>query len=169
MYSKAKIAGHPIHPMLVAFPIAFYVLTLVGFIVYQSGNPDVFWYKLGYFCNFAAVIMAFITAIPGFIDWAFGVPNYSTAKKRGLIHMSLNLTILALYVVNAFIIYGTWDSPLLSVAPSIALTGIGVFLLLGAAYFGWEMIARNKVGVDLSPEQERLQENYERKEPPIFH
>lgn len=169
MYSKAKIGSHPIHPKLVAFPIAFYILTLVGFITYQSGNPDIFWYKLGYFCNFAAIIMAVITAIPGFIDWAFGVPEYSTAKKRGLIHMSLNLVVLGLYAINGYVIYGTWDTPLLNVGPSIALTAVGTALLFGAAYFGWEMISRNKVGVDLSPEQERLQENYERKEPPLFH
>jgi len=30
MYSKAKIADHPLHPMLVGFPVAFYVGTLAG-------------------------------------------------------------------------------------------------------------------------------------------
>ena len=58
MYSKAKIAGHPIHPMLVAFPITFYVLTLVGFIVYATISPDIFWYKLSYFLNYAAIATA---------------------------------------------------------------------------------------------------------------
>ena len=36
MYSKIKIFGHPIHPMLVAYPIAFYTSTLVGFIIYGA-------------------------------------------------------------------------------------------------------------------------------------
>lgn len=35
MYSKAKIAGHPIHPMLVAFPITFYIVSLIAFL---AGN-----------------------------------------------------------------------------------------------------------------------------------
>ena len=39
MYSKVKIAGHPIHPMLVAFPVAFYTATLVCYLVYNS-NED---------------------------------------------------------------------------------------------------------------------------------
>jgi uncharacterized membrane protein len=34
MDSKAKILGHPMHPMLIAYPIAFYTGTLVGFIIY---------------------------------------------------------------------------------------------------------------------------------------
>lgn len=169
MYSKAKIGNHPIHPKLVGFPITLYILTLVAFVTYQSGAPDIFWYKLAYFSNYAAIVMALITATPGFIDWAFGVPSYSSAKKRGLIHMSLNLTTLALYVVNAFYIYGTWDAPLLNVGIPIALTGVGTLVLMGAAYFGWEMISVNKVGVEMTAEQERLQENYDRKEPPMFH
>ena len=36
MYSKAKLAGHPIHPMLVAFPIAFYTATVVTLIIYAA-------------------------------------------------------------------------------------------------------------------------------------
>jgi len=169
MYSKAKIASHPIHPMLVGFPITFYILTLVAFVTYQAGSNDIFWYKLGMFANYAAITTALITAVPGFIDWAFGVPNYSSAKKRGLIHMGLNLTILALYIGNAFYLNGTWDSPVASLTVPISLSSIGVLLLVGAAYFGWEMISRNKVGIEMSPEQERLQEASERKEPPLFH
>ena len=37
MYSKVKVAGHPVYPMLVAFPVACYTGTLVGFAVYHVG------------------------------------------------------------------------------------------------------------------------------------
>jgi uncharacterized membrane protein len=30
LYSKAKVAGHPLHPMLVAFPVAFYTGAFVA-------------------------------------------------------------------------------------------------------------------------------------------
>jgi len=44
--STAKIAGHPIHPMLIPFPIAFFVGTLAVDIVYsQTGGP--FWATAG--------------------------------------------------------------------------------------------------------------------------
>ena len=162
MYSKAKIGDHPIHPMLVAFPITFYILTFVGFIVFSFISPNTFWYKLAYFSNFAAVGTALLAAIPGFIDWAFGVPRNTIAKKRGLIHMVLNLVTLALFVLSAYLIYGTWNSPQYPGNIVLLLTGAGALLVLAAGYYGWEMIGQHKVGVSMSPEQERLQNRYER-------
>lgn len=171
MYSKVKIAGNPIHPLLVAFPICFYVLTLVSFIVYKTANPDIFWYKLGLFANYAAIVMALVAAIPGFIDWAVGIPNQTAAKRRGLIHMSLNLTILALYIANAFVLEGTWDTGTPNLGVTFALTAIGCILLLGAGHFGWQMVSKDKLGVDMTTEQANIQERYEReqKEPTLFH
>lgn len=169
MYSKAKIAGHPIHPMLVGFPIAFYTTTFVGFLVYQTMSPDIFWYKLGYFSNFAAIGTALVTAIPGVIDWSLGIPNGTSAKKKGLTHMILNLITLGLYSVNAYLISGTWDNPILGLGTTLFLSAVGLLILMGAGYYGWEMIGRYKVGVDLSQEQERLEERRVEKEPPLFH
>jgi len=45
MYGKAKVGGHPVHPMLVAFPIAFFTGALVGFAVYAA-NGHQFWLNL---------------------------------------------------------------------------------------------------------------------------
>lgn len=171
MYSKVKIKGHAVHPMLVGFPITFYVLTLIGFVVFKAVSPDIFWYKLGYFSNYAAIACALVTAIPGFIDWAVGIPNETAAKKRGLIHMSLNLATLALFVVNAFLIEGTWETGETALGTSIAITAIGCLLVVGAGWFGWEMVYRDKVGIDMTPEQESSQARYERehKETTLFH
>src|SRR5438094_292196 len=93
MYSKAKIMGHPIHPMLVAFPVAFYTSTLIGFIVYAS-SMDPFWLHLATVANWAGVVMGAVAAVPGFVDWAMGIPRSSPAKRTGLIHMALNVTTL---------------------------------------------------------------------------
>ena len=45
MYSKAKIAGHPIHTMLVSFPIAFYVATLAGYGAYWVAAEPL-WFRM---------------------------------------------------------------------------------------------------------------------------
>lgn len=164
MYSKAKVGGHPIHPKLVAFPITFYFLTVLGFIVYQV-QPDVFWFKLAYFSNFAAVLTALVAAVPGFIDWAFGVPKETAARKDGLIHMVLNLITLGMFAINAYLIWGTWDAPYVGTGTNIFLTAVGALIVGAASYYGWVMIAYHKVGVDLSREQEILQEKYERESP----
>jgi len=171
MYSKVKFADHPIHPMLVSFPITFYVLTVVAFIVYQGVNSDIFWYRLGYFSNFAAIICAVVAAVPGFIDWAFGIPKNTSAQRTGLVHMILNLCTLALYAVSAYLLKGTWDTASAPMSGVIFLTSIGAIILLGAGYLGWNLISRDKVGVDMTPVEEQRQEKYERsgEQPPMFH
>jgi len=165
MYSKAKIAGHPIHPMIVAFPISFYTLSLIAFAVYRFGNLDIFWYHLGYFCTYAGVATAVLAAIPGFIDWFFGIPRETAARKRGIIHMVLNVTSLVLFIINAVMLSGHWNVPRTSLTSILVLSVIGVGLTVAAGYHGWELIATHKVGVSLTPDQERIEPimKYDRK------
>src|SRR5580693_7607289 len=99
MYSKAQIAGRSIHPMLVAFPIAFFVATLAALIAYAAGTHDVFWFRLATVANVAGVILGAVAAVPGFIDWSFGIPKNSPAKATGRNHLMLNLTVLLLFAI----------------------------------------------------------------------
>jgi uncharacterized membrane protein len=157
MRTKANINEHPIHPMLVAFPIAFYTMSLVAFIVYNWVNGDLFWLRLGIFCTFTGVATAFLAAIPGFIDWALAIPNGTAAKARGLLHMSLNLSSMLVFIISAYLLRNAWfDIPSRVVAP-LWLSVIGVALTMAAGYQGWEMISKHKMGVQLTPEQERLE------------
>jgi uncharacterized membrane protein len=154
MYSKAKIAGHPIHPMLVAFPVAFYTSTLVAYAVYgASDNP--FWFRVGFVANVAGVVMALLAAVPGFIDWAMGIPSHSKAKSVGLTHMLLNVGALVLFAINALLQSRQWElaAPDSTVATLLALIGVG--LTLAAGFFGWALVQTHHVGVDLSGEQQR--------------
>ena len=54
MYSKIKIFGHPIHPMMIAYPIACYTGTLVGYCLYGA-TGSFFWLKLAIALNVAAM------------------------------------------------------------------------------------------------------------------
>jgi uncharacterized membrane protein len=156
MYSKVKILGHPVHPMLVGFPVAFYTATLVGFIVYAAtDNP--FWYRLAVVANWAGVVTAAVAALPGFIDWAVGIPTRSPAKKTGLIHMGLNVTALLVFLINGIVTSDRWDEILPPSGGGIALSAIGVLLTMAAGFFGWSLVQDHHVGVRLSFEQERLE------------
>lgn len=168
MYSKAKIFGHPIHPMIVAFPITFYTLTFLAFAVFQFFSSDPFWYRLAYFSNFAGVFTAIVAAVPGFIDWSLGIPKDSSAHSRGILHMALNVTALILFGINALRISGTWNAPPANLYPSLLLSLVGWILTSAAGYHGWELIARHKVGVQLTPEQEVAERKRDRREPSGF-
>lgn len=146
MYSKMKLMGHPIHPMLVSYPIAFYTGTLVAFIIYAAGK-DVFWFKVAVVLNVAGIAMATLAAVPGFIDWAIGIPSNSPAKKHGLNHMLLNVAALALFTINAVIHASQWNSSSRDKTAGIILAAVGVLCTIGAGYLGWTMIQNDHVGV----------------------
>jgi|SRR6478609_442764 len=156
MYSKAKILGHPIHPMLVGFPVAFYTGTLVAFVVYAT-TLNLFWFHLAGVVNWAGVVTAALAAVPGLIDWAAGIPRASAAKKTGLIHMALNLVSLSLFAISAVATMNHWDEVQPSVEGQIALSAVGVLLTLASGFLGWSLVQDHHVGVQLSREQERLE------------
>lgn len=167
MYSKVRIAGHPVHPMLIAFPVAFYTATLLGYAAYAA-TDNLFWWRLGLLSNAAGVLSAVLAAIPGFIDWATGIPKGSAAKATGRIHMLLNVGALALFTVNLLAQANRWMELTRTVAttgqidapdPALALvlSALGVLLTIAAGFFGWKLVQTHHVGVDLSEEQRRLE------------
>jgi uncharacterized membrane protein len=167
MYSKVKIFGHPIHAMLVPFPIAFYNATLVGFFVYTlTSNP--FWYKLGIVANWAGVVMAVVAALPGFLDWAIGVPRRTSASTTGLIHMLLNVAALVAFTANAVIQLRYWnDTDPEGATTGIVLSLVGIALTLPAGFLGWDLVQRHHVGVELTPEQEKLEPPEQTRQRPL--
>lgn len=155
MYSRAKLLGHPIHPMLVGFPVAFYALTLVTYVTYGA-TDDPFWLRIGIVANLAGVITAAAAAIPGFIDWAFGIPSGHPAKATGLQHMLLNVGALAFFAIDAALQAGRWSDPEPGSLVAVALAVVGFGLTLGAGFLGWKLVGEHHVGVALTREQERL-------------
>jgi uncharacterized membrane protein len=157
MYSKVTILGHPVHPMLVAYPIAFNTATLIGFII-DGVNPDLFWLKLTIAANAAAVVMAIVAAVPGFIDWATGIPSGTPAKLTGRIHMGLNVGALVLFILSFIAYYRYWNGPAdVGVTTGIVLSAIGVALTITAGFQGWALIQKHHVGVHLTPAQQQLE------------
>jgi uncharacterized membrane protein len=154
MYSKVKIAGHPIHPMLIAFPVAFYTSTVVCYIVYSS-NENPFWFKVGVVANIAGVVMAVVAALPGFIDWLY-IPKDSRAKKTGLFHMLCNVLALICFAIVAFTECKKWDDASPTLGPAIPLTVLGFLLTLVAGFLGWTLVQKHHVGVDIDRPELRI-------------
>ena len=155
MYSKAKVFGHALHPVLVSFPIAFYTATVVAYLAFAAtGKP--FCFQVGVVANVAGVLTAVLAAVPGFIDWRWGVPGGHPAKSIGLLHMGLNVTALVLATVNAAVQIPKWNdlAPTVGFALIVSLSSLFVTTLAG--YLGGELVQRHHVGIDLSPEQSRL-------------
>jgi uncharacterized membrane protein len=154
LYSKAKLLGHPIHPMLVAFPITFFSSTLLGSIAYLA-TSDRDWFRLAYFANVAGVVTALIAAVPGFLDWT-GIPSHLRAKQVGVVHMTLNLIVVAIFTLNLGMQGAQLGEPVPSGWSGFVLSLLGVMLLLMSGYYGWTLVQTHHVGINLTREQELL-------------
>ena len=141
--STASIAGHPLHPMVIPFPIASFVGALAADIAFaNTGNA--FWVEAAQWLLGIGVLTALIAAVGGFIDF------FGDARIRALPparrHMIGNL---ALVVLEAFtLLLRAGDNSADAVVPlGVSLSALGVLLLLFNGWQGWEMVYRHRVGI----------------------
>lgn len=152
MYTKARIAGHPIHPALIAFPIALYTATVVALLVHV-GTHDPFWYRAAMWTDIAGVVMAAVAAIPGAID-LFTLPRRTRARVTGLRHAGFNVLALVLFAIAAVILWrnfhGTSDEAgglrLDDTAP-LVLGVVGLLSTITAGMLGWTLVQTHHVGI----------------------
>ena len=107
MEATVSINKHPVHPMLVSFPIAFFALSLFGdFMFYGNyGQTPSNWLTVANYSMGLGIVAALVAAVPGVIDM-LGLPSESRARKLAYWHMSLNLSVVA-YYCRFFISLGT--------------------------------------------------------------
>lgn len=140
--SKAVIAGHPIHPMLIPFPVALLSLVPVTDIVFAV-TESTFWSSVSYYLLWAGLISAGLAAIVGLVDF-IGVPRVRSVRA-GWAHLLLNVAIVALSVVNLLL---RWGDTIGQIEPSgIILSLVATGLLLVSGWYGGELTYRHKVGV----------------------
>lgn len=140
--STAQIAGHPIHPMLIPFPIAFFVGTFVCDIVYwQNGAPilvGVTMWLLG-----IGLIMAALAAVMGLID----VLSSEQIRQLGDAwwHAGGNVIVVLIELYNW---YGRYTAGGEAIVPTgLVLSLICVLILLFTGWKGWDLVYRHHVGV----------------------
>src|SRR4051812_8683006 len=140
--STASIAGHPIHPMLIPFPVAFFVATFVCDIVFwRNGNATVATtatWLLG-----AGLIMAALAAIAGLTD-LLGDQRIRALDDAWL-HAGGNIIIVLIELYNWYSRYSGGTSAV--IPTGIILSGIAVAGLLFSWWEGWAVVFRHPHGV----------------------
>ena len=152
MQSKIKILGHPVHPMIVPFPIAFNTATMVCCIVYAT-NGDTFWFRVAFVANCTAIITAVIAFLPGLIDWLF-IPAVTDAKSTGLRHMVANVFSLGFFIANAAVMFTNMNMPHPPIQSNIFMTVAGFLVMLYAGFKGWKLVQTHHIGIDLTAHEE---------------
>lgn len=144
MESRAKAAGHAIHPMLIVFPLGLLATAVIFDIVYLATDRSGFTTAAAYMIG-AGVIGGLVAGLFGFIDY-LAVPAGSRARRVGALHGVGNVVVLALFAVSWALRAGrdNWDPSALALVFSFA----GVVLALFTAWLGGELVERLGVGVD---------------------
>jgi uncharacterized membrane protein len=152
MYSKARIAGHPIHPMIVGFPIAFYTATVATLLAYV-GTHEAFWYRVAMIANLAGIITALVAVIPGAID-LLALPARSRARAAGMKHAGFNLIATGLFMVTALLLYRSWTHRMMvngeylfEATIPLAMSVVAWVSMVIAGSLGWTLVQTHHVGV----------------------
>lgn len=140
--STLSVAGHPIHPIIVIFPVAFLVGAAGTDIGYWL-TSDPFWARASVWLmgvGFAAGILA---AITGFLDF-FKVKRVRD-RSAGWLHMGGNVAVMVLTLINLVLRQGNPAEPIVYTGLAISIV---VATLLGiTGWFGGELSFRHKIGV----------------------
>lgn len=144
--ARAKVAGHPIHPMLIVFPIGLYLTSFVFDLVYLGTN-DPFWYRMAFWVMLIGFIGNLAAAFPGFVDY-MAIPPKTETRKVALYHMGVGLTIAVLYLLNLLLRnWGTAEANELPWIPVLLnLFGAGLIGIQG--WLGGELVYRFGIGVE---------------------
>jgi uncharacterized membrane protein len=143
MESRAKLFGHPIHQMLIVFPLGLLATSLffdIGYLIWERPELAVaaFWMII------AGIVGGLLAAVFGLIDW-LGIPGGTRAKAIGLWHGGGNVVVVALFSASWWLRRADPPAPTTTM---IVLSAIGVGLALVTGWLGGELVDRLGVGVD---------------------
>ncbi|RJP74061.1 MAG: DUF2231 domain-containing protein [Candidatus Zixiibacteriota bacterium] len=144
-----RVQGHPVHPMLTDFPIVLWVTSLlwdvIGLIL---GGP--FWHAMAYWSILAGLILVIPTAVTGFSEY-LTIPRGNPAEKIGLYHLSANIAAATAFLSSLLVREGPATPPGTSLFWPLALSVLGVLLLLGGGWLGGDLVFRYGIGQEPAP------------------
>jgi uncharacterized membrane protein len=140
--STARIFGHPIHPALVSFPIAFLVGTVLSDVAYWQ-TRDAFWATASFYLLAAGIATALAAASAGLTD--FLGDRRIRALSHAWQHMIGNILAVALSAFNLLIRLGDTEGAILSLGLPISIA-VGL-LLLFTGWRGGDLVFRHRVGI----------------------
>jgi uncharacterized membrane protein len=145
MRTPASIKGHPIHAILVAFPVGLLVFSFICDLLLLGGLGGGDWAVVARATLAAGVVAALLAAIPGFVDY---LSLSGRVRRLATYHLLLNLTVVGVFTLDFLLRLRT--DPYDKVP--VFFSAIGVALLAVSGWLGGEMVYRHGVGVDAGPE-----------------
>jgi len=143
MESRVKLAGHPVHQMLIVFPLGL-LATAVVFDVIFLVTDDSTWTMAAFYMIGVGVLTGLAAAVPGAVDW-LAIPRGTRAKRIGLVHGAGNVVVVALFAVSWYL---RRDQPAAPPTGAVVAGLLGAGLAVVTGWLGGELVGRLGVGVD---------------------
>ena len=142
MRTPARLLGHPIHPILVVFPLGLLSTAVVFDIVFfATGNPR--WADVSFWMIASGLIGGAAAAIFGLIDW-WSIPSHTRANSVGILHGLGNVLVVTLFGLSWLARY----DQLGVTTPAFLLAVIGLAVSAVTGWLGGELVMRYGIGVD---------------------
>lgn len=147
MASPASMARHPIHPMLIPFPIALWVFSLVADVIYLWRGHAVWRDWIAFYALLGGIIGGAAAAVPGIVDW-LSLKDPEVVKIANW-HARLNVIALLIFVASLYLrtaggsqwVGGSYTIPVL-------LSVLGVILITISGWLGGELVFKHGVAVE---------------------
>lgn len=144
MESKAKLLGHPIHPMLIVLPLGLFIAAVVFDAVYLWRGSPIF-ATVAYWNIAAGIAGGLLAAVFGLIDW-FAIPAGTRAKRIGLLHGGANVVVVFMFAFVWWMRRDTADATPTTNLFLLEIAALGLGTVGG--WLGGELVDRLGVGVD---------------------
>lgn len=141
--SRAKLLGHPIHQILIVFPLGLLATAVIFDAAYLYSGAETM-ALVSYWMISAGIIGGFLSAPFGWIDWR-AIPPRTRAKSIGLWHGLGNSLVLLLFIASWWLRREFPENP---ITPAFVLSFAGAGLALVTGWMGGELVDRLSIGVD---------------------
>ena len=134
--------------MLVSIPIGLWIFSLVCDLVHAGGNANPAWTTVAFYTMGGGIVGALLAALPGLIDL---VSLPAGPRKTALVHMGINLTVVALYAINFWLRMRAPENP----GKLMWLSVLAIGLLVISGWLGGKMVYEYGVAVNAPPDSAR--------------
>jgi len=143
VHSRAKLFGHPIHQMLIVFPLGLLAMAVV-FDLLNIALGQAYWSEIAFWMIASGIVTGLLAAPFGFIDW-LAIPSNTRAKRIGAVHGGGNLLVVVLFAASWYL---RRPAPLAPGTTAFALSFVAGAMALVTGWLGGELVDRLGVGVD---------------------
>jgi len=143
MEARAKLFGHPIHQVLIVFPLGLLSTAVIFDVIHLiTGSPR--WAETSYWMIAAGIVGGLAAALFGLVDW-LGIPAGTRAKRIGVLHGVGNVVVVVLFAASWL---ARRDNPAAPETTALVFSFAGGGLALITGWLGGELVSRLGIGVD---------------------